>query len=491
MSSDPLRVLLIEDNPADSRLIEFMLASEDQPRFVLRTVPTLAEGRALLSEQRFDVVLLDLFLPDSRGIETFQHVAELTGGSPVVAVTSLGDFDSGVRAVQDGAQDYLVKGQFTQQLLVRSIRYAIERARMDRALQASRASFRSIVDMSPDGIIIADEQGNLQYVNPAGQRLLRAREDCAHLAQALKGPLVAGQRREVAICRADESEGVGELSIAETRWEEHAAYLVLVRDVTERTAAESKVKDMNEELLAANSELRRLDQMKSQFLSSVSHELRTPLVAVRGYSELIASGKSGPVNKNQKNQLNISIRSIDNLLTLIDNLVGFSSMELGQDKLTLTAFNLANLVTDCVYHVRPKALARGLEFEVQVAPEAIRVRADHRKIGQVLLNIIDNAIKFTPSGGKITVSAEQVSDERVELRVADTGAGIPSDIYGRIFERFYKADKQPGRRHVGVGIGLSICRTIVRMHGGEIHVTSAEGQGSTFTVSLPLTQPAG
>ena len=488
MPSDPLRVLLIEDNPADSRLIEYMLASEDQPRFHLESVATLKEGSEQLRTGSFDAVLLDLFLPDSRGIETFQRVVEHAARVPIVAVTSLGDFDSGVRAVQDGAQDYLVKGQFTQALLVRSIRYAIERARLDRALQASRASFRSIVDRSPDGIIIADPQGSIQYVNAAGERLLRGRESSS-LGHALEDELQPGQRREITICRADGSDGVGELSVADTRWEERSAYLVLVRDVTERTAAERQVKHMNEELISANAELRRLDQMKSQFLSTVSHELRTPLVAVRGYSELIASGKSGPVNKNQRNQLTIAIRSIDSLLALIDNLVGFSSMELGQDKLSVTEFNLANLVTDCAYHVRAKAQAQGLEFELELASKTIRVSADHRKIGQVLLNIIDNAIKFTPSGGKITVSAAQVGDDRVEVRVADTGAGIPSEIYGRIFERFYKADKKPGRRHVGVGIGLSICRTIVRMHGGEISVSSAEGQGSTFTVGLPVSQP--
>ncbi len=234
----------------------------------------------------------------------------------------------------------------------------------------------------------------------------------------------------------------------------------------------------------AEQELRSLDQMKSNLLANVSHELRTPLVAIRGYNELIAEGMSGAVTPLQREQLLVVIRNIDRLLGLIDNLLNFAKLEVGTMRLNCAPCELRELVRDAVNTAEPKARRAQVALRTVLPDDAVMLTADADRISQVCNNLIDNAIKFTPPSGTITLTVRRERRQAV-LQVQDTGMGIPEEAHTRIFERFYQVDCGPTRRRGGTGIGLAIVREIVRLHHGSIKVSSAPGKGTLFTVVLP------
>ncbi|MFA4985765.1 MAG: GAF domain-containing protein, partial [Candidatus Brocadiia bacterium] len=227
------------------------------------------------------------------------------------------------------------------------------------------------------------------------------------------------------------------------------------------------------ELRSVNMELQTLDEMKSNLLANVSHELRTPLVSVRGYIEMTLGGFLGEVSERQSKGLRVALRNVDRLVALIENLLNFARMERGDEKLQLTRFVLADLVAEIAAGFDPVLRDRGINLIVEI-PGSMELFADREKILRLLTNLLDNAAKFTPKQGNISVSAGL--DDRgthTSIEVGDSGPGIPPDERERIFERFYQVDSASTRRFGGTGIGLSICRDIVRMHGGDITALSS------------------
>ena len=233
---------------------------------------------------------------------------------------------------------------------------------------------------------------------------------------------------------------------------------------------------------------REIEQIKSDFLSVVSHELRTPLHSIKGFVDIILMGKTGAINDLQRDFLTTVKDSTTNLQRLIDDLLEFSRMEAGQVKLKpemISAYDIATLV---IGRLTPLAEEGELEL-VNRIPDAIAlVEADPMRIEQVLTNLISNAVKFTPEGGSITISAR---DEGAMIRVSvkDTGIGISEENQANIFERFYQVDGSATRSYRGAGLGLTICKFIVEYHHGQIGVDSVVGQGSTFHFTLPKELP--
>ncbi|MDX9972083.1 MAG: response regulator, partial [FCB group bacterium] len=240
-----------------------------------------------------------------------------------------------------------------------------------------------------------------------------------------------------------------------------------------------------EELHLANEELKTLDEMKTNLLSNVSHELRTPLVSVMGYTDMIFNGKVGPINDTQKDYLGISIRNIEKLVTLIENLLDFSRLHRGAEQLVFDTFDLVDCAYGSVQLIKPVADERNITVTL-VAPDAlVLVEGDKGKMGQIFTNLLSNAVKFNPDNGSVTVEIRP-SEDTVEAIVTDTGIGIPAEALDRIFTRFYQYDSSSTRKYGGTGIGLSIAQDIARLHGSRITVSSEEGQGSRFRFTLPL-----
>jgi PAS domain S-box-containing protein len=235
----------------------------------------------------------------------------------------------------------------------------------------------------------------------------------------------------------------------------------------------------------ANEELKTLDEMKTNLLSNVSHELRTPLVAVMGYTDMIYNEKVGEINESQKEYLGISLRNIEKLVTLIENLLDFSRLHRGAETLAFDAFNLTDCARSSMEIVKPVAESREIEVEMKAPAEPVLVEGDKGKIGQVFTNLLSNAVKFNHHGGSVTVEIKQ-SEDSVEAIVSDTGVGMPPEALERVFTRFYQFDSSSTRKYGGTGIGLSIAQDIMRLHGSRLTVDSEVGKGSTFRFTLPL-----
>ncbi len=240
-----------------------------------------------------------------------------------------------------------------------------------------------------------------------------------------------------------------------------------------------------EKLRRAYEELKELDQMKTDFLASISHELRTPLAPIIGYVELLLSGHPGPLTARQRSGLEIIAESVQRLKGLIEQLLAFVQLGRGEFTLHLTEIPIDLLLQAKVEAFQGKARAKGLALTLAVPAALPRVIADLGGIAQVLDLLLDNAVKFTPEGGRICLAARPVTGEEfVEISVSDTGIGIPEDQLEKIFQHFYQVDSSATRQYGGTGLGLALAKRIVEGHGSRIQVESRVGQGSTFRFLL-------
>jgi signal transduction histidine kinase len=238
------------------------------------------------------------------------------------------------------------------------------------------------------------------------------------------------------------------------------------------------------ELAAANRELAAASQHKSEFLANMSHELRTPLNAIIGFSEVLSEKTFGELNQKQEEYSKDIHASGQHLLSLINDILDLSKIEAGRMELELTAFHLPTALDNAVTLVRERAGRKSITLQTNVDERLGEVRADERKIRQVVLNLLSNAIKFTPEGGRIEV-ATLPKDGFVEVSVSDTGVGIAPEDQEAIFQEFRQVGTAE-KKAEGTGLGLTLCRKFVELHGGRIWVKSQVGVGSTFTFTIPV-----
>jgi two-component system phosphate regulon sensor histidine kinase PhoR len=230
-------------------------------------------------------------------------------------------------------------------------------------------------------------------------------------------------------------------------------------------------------------ELRRLEHVRTEFIANVSHELRTPLTAIQGYLETLLGGALEE-REHARRFVEIAFRHTERLGRLLNDLTDLSNIELGKVSLRLAPTPLRPIVDSVLELVAAKARDGEVTLTAEVS-EVIHVQADHDRLVQVLINLVDNAVKYTPAGGSVTVRARPSADGRIEVSVSDTGIGIPRADLPRITERFYRVDKARSRELGGTGLGLAIVKHLVLAHGGDLAIDSAEGRGTTVRVLLP------
>ena len=250
-----------------------------------------------------------------------------------------------------------------------------------------------------------------------------------------------------------------------------------------------EIQEKNQQLEVANLKLTELDRLKSDFVSNVSHELRTPLTAIKGAVDLILREVAGPLTEKQTRYLSRLRSNAQDLAGLINDLLDLSKIESGKIEVKSSRVSLGGLVHEVVETLRPVAAEKDVTLEAVIAEPSILVWADRDKINQVLMNLIGNAIKFTPPQGRVTVSAERDGKENVQVSVSDTGAGIAAEEAEKIFDKFYQIKENGGPKPKGTGLGLAICKALVELHGGRIWVKSEIDRGSTFSFALRLSGP--
>jgi signal transduction histidine kinase len=370
MEHKPAHVLLIEDNPGDADLVRLRLV-EGKSDVRVNCVPRLSDGLACLDVETPSLVLLDLNLPDSHGADTYRRIRQKAPNVPVVILSGQDDEALALKAVHQGVQDYLVKGDITSKQLERALRYAVER----------------------QGLLLALEVTRKQQI-----------------------------------------------------------------------------------------------EFKNRFLSHVSHELRTPLTCIHQYVTLLLDGLAGPMAPDQTDHLKIVLRSVNQLHAMIRDLLEATRADSGKLRIEPRCVDIGDLIGQAGAMMRPTAAERRIRLEVWADPKIPLVYADPDRTLEVLINLIDNGIKFTPADGSVVVKASIVETDptSVYLSVTDTGRGIHAGSIAQVFDRLYQDPDAVDGNRAGLGLGLYIAKEIVTLHGGRIWVASEPGSGSTFSFTLPL-----
>ncbi|HMI44610.1 MAG TPA: PAS domain S-box protein [Gemmatimonadaceae bacterium] len=375
----------------------------------------------------------------------------------------------------------------------------LERARAREAEHESEVRKASILDTALDSIITSDETGRITEFNAAAEAAFGYKKaevigrQMADLIiphryrerhrEGMKRYLatgeahVLGRRIEIEALRADGSELPVELAIVRVPLPGPAFFTAYIRDLTERKRLEADQARLLKESEEAN-------RAKSEFLATMSHELRTPLNAISGYTELLKMGLRGPVTEEQVADLERINRSQSHLLGIINDILQFAKLESGPVEMTVDEFPVETALDTAEELVRPQLEAKRISYARLRGDKSARVRADSDRFQQIVLNLLSNALKFTPEGGRITV-AWRIEQQRFLIDVADTGIGIAVDQFERIFDPFVQVQSGTTRTSEGVGLGLAISRDMARQMGGDVYVTSELGNGSTFTLALP------
>lgn len=362
--------------------------------------------------------------------------------------------------------------------------------------------FRDVVEQLHFGILIVDQHGMIQFMNPAWQQLLPQYDE----PNSVFGiPLTSGSSvQEVNIVCANGTIGVAEMQVANVVWQQQPAYLVILEDITQRRQAElecqrlvdelevertqltQRVEERTLELQTTNNELARTAQLKDEFLASMSHELRTPLTAILGLSESLQEQVYGPLNRQQMDRLNTILESGQHLLFLINEILELAKISAGQMTLTIEAVNLEEIIDTTFNWVRPRAHQKKIKMLLNQDFQVETLQADAQRLKQILSNLLNNALKFTPKGGQVGLDIDLDQEHnRVYLTVWDSGIGIAADDLNKIFQPFVQLDGRLARQYEGIGLGLHLAYRLVELQNGSIAVTSQPQQGSRFTVSLP------
>jgi len=473
-----VRVLLVEDSAVDAKLIVALL----QPPSSLQCchVTRLEEALDRLQTSHQDVVLLDLNLEDSAGYETFYRVRQAAAKAAILVLSGSDDEDLAIRTVREGAQDYLVKGSFDGRLLLRSIRYAMERKRTEEALRQSEATVRAIFENSLDGIVIFEDSGVCVEANAAADNLVGVErhglvgrrlcdfcekgfaEEWSHLRQLECGRgqfwihLKNGALRLVDYCfTANILPG---------------QHLAMLRDVTEQ-------QDLEEQL-------RQSQKMEAigRLAGGVAHDFNNILGIISGYAELLQLNAQ---HERERTRADKIISATEKASTLTRQLLAFGRKQvMSLELLDLAAvMHGVSSMVDCL-------MSAEVQVSVQISRRLGLVNADQSQLEQVILNLATNAREAMPEGGVLTITIDQYVNppeqpelppgEYVRLSVSDTGVGMSEEVLSRIFEPFFTTKKS------GSGLGLSTVYGIVKQSGGYITVQSASGQGATFNVYLPV-----
>lgn len=266
--------------------------------------------------------------------------------------------------------------------------------------------------------------------------------------------------------------------------------IVRLQRVLQERQRFARLKELAAQLERANQEWKRLDQMKSEFISVASHELRTPLATIKNIVQLILKGRTGDINEVQTDFLSMAEKNIDRLTSILNNLLDLSRIEYGKIDIKSEELDLKGIFEFILSSLRPQAEEKSIRLSMEVPKELPLIYGDRGKIEQILTNLVGNAIKFTPEGGEVSVLCKPfyADGNMVAISVRDSGIGIPEDQLERVFEKFYQVDESLHRSTSGTGLGLAITKGLVEANDGTIWVESQVGRGSTFTFTLPVSK---
>ncbi len=489
--------VLVIDDEESLRLGCKRILSKSGYRVVLASTGEEGLSVARKGPNSISVVILDLMLPDTSGMEVLKGLKELDPELPVVVITGYATVDKAVEAMKAGAYDFIPK-PFTPDQLRITVDRATERRRfqlereyfqkeMERTLRdvvLEKSRVKAIVNSMMEGLAVTNAQGEIVLINPRAKLYLSLGDgDC--IGKRFEDILpkdceFLSVYREVSKIQDGSCSSVsGECKVGETFLKvdispfrdedtgEILGFVVVLNDITE---------------------FKNLDMMKSEFVSMVSHELRAPVGAISQQISVILKGYVGELNEKQRELLERIKERCNGLLELVRDLLDLAKIESGLFTEYRETINFPEVVKEEAELLQEEARKKDIVMNLSMDSSPLNVEADRRSIQMIVMNLLSNAIKYNRPGGRVDVVVERAGDF-LKFQVADTGVGIPEEDIPRIFDRFYRVKTGETRKIVGSGLGLSIVKTLIEKLGGRIEVESKLGEGTRFTVVLPLKPP--
>jgi len=474
-------ILVIDD---ETRIREACRTVLEERGYAVTLAEDGAQGLACIEAQHYDIILLDLVMPGLSGFDVLTRIKKKHPDTVIVVITGYATLEHSVDAMKKGAFDFIPK-PFTPDHLRIIAAKALDYTRALRDIAEAGSRLRTMVNSLHEGVMCVNQQLQAVLANPAFLRLV------GHDAASVVGRQV---RTFVNIPRIEEM-------IREVLQMDDASLTELTDtfELPSKGASENKIVNVRcfpfidrrgktigaITVLNDITALAKMDRMKSEFVSMVSHEIRGPMNSVMMQLNVVLDGLAGEVSPKQEEILGRASQKIQSLVDMASELLDLARIESGLISQEREPVDMAGLVAEQIDLHRPGARSAGLELFAAINSGLPKIFAHRRNMEEVVSNLITNAIKYTPAGGRID-AALMLRDDYLCLTVKDSGLGLEPDDLGKIFQRFYRVKNEKTRYIPGTGLGLALVKSIVDFHQGYIDVQSKPGQGSVFSVFLPV-----
>jgi two-component system phosphate regulon sensor histidine kinase PhoR len=470
------RVLVVDDEKRIRDACQTMLSMEG---FEVAMAATGDEGLAKIEAEHFDIVLLDLMMPGISGFDALDRVKSLHPDTAIIVITGYATLEHTIEAMKKGAFDLLPKPFSPQDLRV-VIKKALEFIRTLQDITNEKSRMRVLINHLDGGVMAADAGKKVALANPAFLRMM------GYAGDEITGRSVTDLvQDETLLSMIDEALDMPGDAFTELNEEIGlrdrilGARCVPFRDRLGRTLGAITV-------LHDITDTRKMDQLKSEFVSMVAHEIRSPMNSVLMQLKVILDGLAGDVTNKQNEILSRASDRIKALVSMSTELLDLARIESGLITQEKEKMNLAPMLEDQVNFHQPKAEEKQIKLELRMPDSKLPpVLANPTNMEEVLVNLITNAIKYSPENTTVTVEA-RVDGEYLRVSVADNGFGISPEDQERVFDRFYRVKNEETRYITGTGLGLPIVKSIVEAHNGQLRLESEIGKGTTFHVLLPV-----
>ncbi|MFW6052963.1 MAG: ATP-binding protein [Desulfosalsimonas sp.] len=478
MSLQP-RALVIDDEERIRDACNRMLTEDG---FEVACAQNGEDGLQMIEETHFDIILLDLMMPGLSGFDVLSRVKSLHPETVVIVITGYATIEHSIEAMKKGAFDFLTK-PFSPQDLRLVVSKAIEFIRTLQDIATEKSRMRMLINLLSDGVLATDNRKNVALANPAFLKMVRCPKTDVQ-GRRIEEILDNEKLLEMIDQAMDQSED-NFAEIAEEIFsgkEEGDETILGARCIPFRDRLGRKLGTVT--VLNDITTLKKLDQVKSDFVSMVAHEIKGPLNSVLMLIDNVKSGLAGELTEKQEEILGRVSGRVKSLIELSSDLLDLAKIESGLINQERERLDLCELAAEQTGLYREKAENASIYLDFANPGDTVEVMGNRTNLGEVNANLVSNALRYTPEGGRVTVSVREDGGYAV-LEVADTGYGIPQEEQDRIFQRFYRVKNEQTRHISGTGLGLAIVKSIVEAHKGFVRVESQPGKGTVFTVYLP------
>ncbi|MCK4790491.1 MAG: response regulator [Desulfobacteraceae bacterium] len=488
MMDEKTKVLVVDDERVVRDGCHRVLSGKG---YEVATAENGKQALDILAGEPVDLILLDLKMPVMSGEEVLGITSTEYKDIPVIIITGHGTVDTAVECMKKGAYDFITKPFQIEEFLLTVTRAAEKRKLEKRAKQFEEENIRNLYDLNleksrlktiinrmANGVMVTNRNLEIVLHNPALMRLMEISEKIenpAPIAKIMNDESLIDTLKQIQSGETSEGESVSqEINIGTN----------ILRAISAPALGPDKSVVGTVTVLEDVTAFKQLDQMKSDFVNMVAHELRSPLVSIRQINSVLLEGLAGPLEEKQQDFVDRGVKKIDALLELINDLLDVAKIEAGQYVQRQVPTDIGKIIEETVSLMEARAQEQGITLTYSC--QGLKpVQADPKNMEEIFNNLVSNAINYSPEGGRVTVTAQSLG-EYMEIKVQDTGVGIPSEELPKIFDKFYRVKNPKTRQVIGTGLGLAIVKGVVEAHHGTIDVESIEDKGTTFRILLPV-----